>query len=138
MPQIWCNKLRGNKWKYICIYVCLSLPLSLYLSLSPSYTHAFLFLFLFLSLHIYLSHTQLKKRHEDEKTRLEQLYLKEQAGRRDDQVSVMYITVYVNTCVSHVYMYTHIHIYIYIYIYDQVFVVYINVFFMYITVYECV
>jgi hypothetical protein len=30
--------------------------------------------------------TQLKKRHDDEKTRLEQLYLKEQAGRRDDQV----------------------------------------------------
>jgi len=34
------------------------------------------------------THTQrqLKKRHEDEKNRLEQLYLKEQAGRRDDQV----------------------------------------------------
>jgi hypothetical protein len=30
---------------------------------------------------------ELKKRHEDEKTRLEQLFLKEQAGRRDDQVS---------------------------------------------------
>ena len=29
---------------------------------------------------------ELKKRHEDEKTRLEQLFLKEQAGRRDDQV----------------------------------------------------
>ena len=29
---------------------------------------------------------ELKKRHEDEKNRLEQLFLKEQAGRRDDQV----------------------------------------------------
>lgn len=29
---------------------------------------------------------ELKKRHEEEKTRLEQLYTREQAGRRDDQV----------------------------------------------------
>ena len=29
---------------------------------------------------------ELKKRHEDEKSRLEQLFLKEQAGRREDQV----------------------------------------------------
>jgi hypothetical protein len=32
------------------------------------------------------SQQELKKRDEDEKTRLEQLYLKEQAGRREDQV----------------------------------------------------
>jgi len=29
---------------------------------------------------------ELKKRHEEEKNRLEQLFLKEQAGRREDQV----------------------------------------------------
>jgi len=29
---------------------------------------------------------ELKKRHEEEKNRLEALHLKEQAGRRDDQV----------------------------------------------------
>ena len=29
---------------------------------------------------------ELKKRHEEEKTRMEQLYTRKQAGRRDDQV----------------------------------------------------
>ena len=76
---------------YLYVYVSLSLSLSISLSLPLTHTHlSFSF-----SPSISVSHTQLKKRHEDEKTRLEQLYLKEQAGRREDQVSVMYITVYV-------------------------------------------
>jgi len=41
---------------------------------------------------------ELKKRHEEEKNRLEALHLKEQAGRRDDQVGVGVVKFHKTQC----------------------------------------
>jgi predicted RNase H-like nuclease (RuvC/YqgF family) len=50
---------------------------------------------------------ELKKRHEEEKNRLESLHLKEQAGRRDDQVCCSVQGAYAARCILGARAYPH-------------------------------